>query len=356
MRARIEERTPFPWAVKEPLLTETKGRCAHCGTPLDRYTNLSVDHFIPLSKGGTNDSENLTVLCDDCNLLKADMILPAIGWYPYLGTAKKKVLHERLKQYMRDTDYLAEDCLMPMDVFRIEAPVTIRKNRPDGGYKQIRMPVYIRGTKMTNDDAFAWLMEYRRHLQWRDAMGTVKHPSEFMAPYYILKKGDIEVAMANPWMIHQWDEEMHTYRNEIIMDWFYKQDLPKRDYLPEMLAYVTGGLEQYIARSIAGSMGESACMVLFRTRCFLSDRFCGPVFDILAQGRSDDKVEFETGNRMTARIRELGVFHILGSKKACNELQRRLDEKNSDNMLSMEDAMQENENFNKRLEKKEEEK
>lgn len=354
MRARVEERTPFPWAVKEPLLKETGGRCAHCGTPLDRYTNLSVDHFIPLSKGGTNGPENLTVLCDDCNSLKADMVLPAVEWYPYLAAPRKKALQERLRRYMRETDYLAEDCLMPLDTFRIEAPVTIRKNFGNGGYKLIRMPVYIQGMKMTNDDAFAWLMEYRRHLLWRDAEGTVKHPSEFMAPYYMMKKGDIEVAMANPWMIHQWDEALGNYRNEIIMDWFYGQELPKRDYLPEMLAYTTGGLENYIARSIAGTM-EGACAVLFRTRCFLSDRFCGPVFDILAKGRSDDVTEFKTGKHMTARIRELGVFHILGEKKACKELQKKLDEKSPDGMMSLQEAMQENDGFNKRFEKKEDE-
>lgn len=348
MRARVEERTPFPWTVKEPLLKETGGKCAHCGAPLDRYTNLSVDHFIPLSKGGSNSPENLTVLCDDCNLEKADMILPPIGWYPYLCHTKKKMLQERLKKYMRETDYLAEDCLMPMDTFRIEAPVTTKKTFAGGGYKQLRIPVYIHGTKMTDDDAFAWLMEYRRHLQWRDAEGTVKHPSEFMAPYYLLKKGDIEIAMANPWMVHEWDETLGNYRNEIMMDWFFKQDLPKRDYLPEMLAYVVGGLETYICRSIASTM-EGACAVLFRTRCFLSDRFCGPVFDILAKGRSDDKIEFETGYSMTARIRDLSVFHILGERTACKKLQEKMDRENPDNMLSMEDAMKENENLNKRF-------
>lgn len=45
MRTRVEERTFFSWEVKERLLKETGGKCAHCGTPLDRYTNLTVDHF-----------------------------------------------------------------------------------------------------------------------------------------------------------------------------------------------------------------------------------------------------------------------------------------------------------------------
>ena len=128
MRVKTEERTHFPWAVKEPLLRETGGRCAHCGVELDRYTNLSVDHVIPLNKGGSNDPENLTVLCDDCNLEKSDMVIPPSVWYPYLSKTKKKTLMERMRTYMNETDYLDESCLMPSDIFRVEVPVNpVRK-------------------------------------------------------------------------------------------------------------------------------------------------------------------------------------------------------------------------------------
>lgn len=351
MRAQVEERTPFPWSVKEPLLKETNGKCAHCGTPLDRYTNLSVDHFIPLSKGGSNDPENLTVLCDDCNTLKSNMILPAVGWYPYLAPSKKKILNENLKRYMKETDYLAEDCLVPMDTFRIEAPVTTRKKFGNGGYREIRMPVYIRGTRMERDDAFAWLMEYKRHLKYRDACGVMESPTEFNAPCYILKKGDIEIAMVNPWMIHDWDEEMKNWRNEIVMDWFFIQDLPKRDYLPEMLQWVVEGVEMYIARSIS-STTDGACAVLFRTRCFLSDRFCAPVFDRMTKGRRDELVEFDTGHSLTGQIRELSRINIMGDPKACKELTKRLELENPDKWISMEDVANENNDFNKRFEGK----
>lgn len=127
MREKVEERTHFSWDVKVPLLKETDHRCAHCGTPLNRYTNLTIDHVIPLNKGGTNDPENLTVLCEDCNTEKSDMILSPAVWYPYLCKAKKKLLMDRMQKYMKETDYLAPDCLLPIDSFRIEVPVTTKK-------------------------------------------------------------------------------------------------------------------------------------------------------------------------------------------------------------------------------------
>lgn len=44
----------------------TDPSCAHCGTELD----LSVDHIIPRYEGGTNDANNLQVLCRSCNSRK----------------------------------------------------------------------------------------------------------------------------------------------------------------------------------------------------------------------------------------------------------------------------------------------
>ena len=353
MRSRLEERTAFSWSVKEPLLKETKGRCAHCGASLDRYDNLTVDHVIPLDKGGSNSSDNLTVLCEACNTLKSNMILPPMNWYPFLSVRRRKTLTAQMRQYMRDTDYLAEDCLIPVDMFRIEVPIVIQK-KTGPNRRTIRMPAYINGTRMEKDDAFAWLMEYKRSLQYRDAQGTIQNASEFLAPCYLFKKGDIEVAMANPWMIHEWDDHIKNYRNEIIIDWFFSPSLPERDYLPEMLEYMVMGLEAFITRSISGSM-EGACAVLFRTRCFLSDRFCEPVFDRLCGKRNDDITEFNTGHSLRARIRELGIFYLLGEKGACQELKKKMKQKSPDGYLSMEEAMEENANLNKRFQTKESE-
>jgi 5-methylcytosine-specific restriction endonuclease McrA len=42
--------------------------CANCGTA----SNLTIDHIIPLAKGGPNKLHNLQMLCDTCNTEKAD--------------------------------------------------------------------------------------------------------------------------------------------------------------------------------------------------------------------------------------------------------------------------------------------
>lgn len=47
-------------------LDHLKGQsCVNCGKPAN-----TIDHIIPLSRGGTNDLENLQPMCWDCNKAK----------------------------------------------------------------------------------------------------------------------------------------------------------------------------------------------------------------------------------------------------------------------------------------------
>jgi len=43
-------------------------QCIYCGSKKE----LTLDHVIPKSKGGTNDWENLVTSCSTCNIKKAD--------------------------------------------------------------------------------------------------------------------------------------------------------------------------------------------------------------------------------------------------------------------------------------------
>lgn len=55
------------------LYINQHGLCAYCSTPL--HGKYHVDHIVPLSRGGTDYAENLTLTCPRCNLSKGDKLL-----------------------------------------------------------------------------------------------------------------------------------------------------------------------------------------------------------------------------------------------------------------------------------------
>jgi 5-methylcytosine-specific restriction enzyme A len=62
-------RIPTPLSVRNYVYQRDNYRCQSCGHE-DRETRLSIDHIIPLAKGGSNDLSNLQTLCLSCNRRK----------------------------------------------------------------------------------------------------------------------------------------------------------------------------------------------------------------------------------------------------------------------------------------------
>ena len=57
--------------AKENILIRDKFECQYCGS----HEYLEIDHIIPLTKGGTNEDNNLITACHRCNHLKSDLDL-----------------------------------------------------------------------------------------------------------------------------------------------------------------------------------------------------------------------------------------------------------------------------------------
>ena len=80
--AEYLESNPDPWGHRRPgnqlsasqryeALKRASGRCELCGATSDEV-RLEVDHIVPRSKGGSNDTDNLQVLCQPCNAGKSN--------------------------------------------------------------------------------------------------------------------------------------------------------------------------------------------------------------------------------------------------------------------------------------------
>lgn len=116
-RRKIENRRDFSDDIKEYIKYKSDCRCSHCGKTLK--TDFTVEHVIPLNKGGSNDLSNLVALCQDCNFKKEDFIYYPTEYYKYL---KKEFLNElEINQsiFYDEFDWLSPNQVMPEDTKEI---------------------------------------------------------------------------------------------------------------------------------------------------------------------------------------------------------------------------------------------
>lgn len=72
---------PRPTYVNHRALIEAAGsHCQLCGEPMQYWVNRrqpTLDHIVPLSKGGTNEVSNLRVICNICNSRRGNRADPS---------------------------------------------------------------------------------------------------------------------------------------------------------------------------------------------------------------------------------------------------------------------------------------
>ena len=66
------KRKPIKPSLRFEILKRDGYRCQMCGATAKDGATLEIDHITPVAKGGTNDVDNLQVLCRDCNAGKSD--------------------------------------------------------------------------------------------------------------------------------------------------------------------------------------------------------------------------------------------------------------------------------------------
>lgn len=52
------------------IYARCEGRCASCGRKLLAGDDYEIDHRIALANGGTDDDDNLQIMCVGCHILK----------------------------------------------------------------------------------------------------------------------------------------------------------------------------------------------------------------------------------------------------------------------------------------------
>lgn len=107
IREKTKDRVIFDIDKKKKVLHKSKGVCAHCGKKLT-LEDMTVDHVIPLSKGGGNDLKNLVALCEKCNKDKSNYVVQPEEYFNYLDSVYLEGLHKEYKRYYESIDWVSK--------------------------------------------------------------------------------------------------------------------------------------------------------------------------------------------------------------------------------------------------------
>ena len=119
-RQALVERSEFDWWEREQILKKTNNKCAHCGAPLTVGLSMTIDHFVPISKGGINQNINLIPLCDDCNSRKRNKIVSPDWYLKYIRTEDKAKVADYFDSYIRSFEYVSRNNLLACDLYELK--------------------------------------------------------------------------------------------------------------------------------------------------------------------------------------------------------------------------------------------
>ncbi|HRW06739.1 MAG TPA: HNH endonuclease signature motif containing protein [Caldilineaceae bacterium] len=68
-------RAYIPVAIRRSVIERAYERCEYCQARADFATEtFAVEHIVPVSRGGTDDLENLALACSGCNSRKYNKV------------------------------------------------------------------------------------------------------------------------------------------------------------------------------------------------------------------------------------------------------------------------------------------
>ena len=184
-RQKIENRLELSFEEKLDLSKKSGERCCHCGKkvywgiPTNRAT---IEHFVPLSQGGTNRHINLIMLCEDCNFDKGEKILDPETYLKYLDEPYKSKLMDYFESYIHSFEFFKRRNVLALDTYDFEMTTEgyDRGYRSNMGVGIIRIPVKVNRVMAEDiDEVSEYFIKYLKNLGRLDSEETARHNIEF---------------------------------------------------------------------------------------------------------------------------------------------------------------------------------
>lgn len=105
-RQKVNDRFSFSYEERLRIGSKSNQKCCHCGKEVYPGYGATVDHFIPLDKGGINRDLNFIMLCDKCNEEKSNKIVDPVKYLKYLKPEYLEKIKGYFDSYLMSFEYL----------------------------------------------------------------------------------------------------------------------------------------------------------------------------------------------------------------------------------------------------------
>jgi len=203
-RQQVTDREMISEDTKQYIQDKSDDRCVWCGKKVFLGYQGTVDHFIPIKKGGTNDPVNLVLMCRDCNQKKGSRIFPINVAASYLKEEHAAELGAYFEDFVAKYDYISRGNLMASDVYEmffLPSSLEDAENRAKRRGKKLNINLqrskYLLKRAYPEDEAkivvyfTKYLKKYDKLDSPEAATQNIKFWMRFGSIYYIEKNGDI---------------------------------------------------------------------------------------------------------------------------------------------------------------------
>jgi hypothetical protein len=212
-RQKIMEREYFSYEEKADFALKSDNRCCHCGKKVFINYGATAEHFIPLSKGGTNRDINMIMLCQECNEKKDNFIYNPDDYLSYLKEEHMEKIRGYFDSYIKSFDFINRDNLLACDRYKISIvpmaeglhDVLASKSNKKKRYKNVRQILnkqskkfwMKRATMNDSDKLTAYFIKYLKKYNSLDSEYAARINIEFWLTfgciYYIEVNDEIKV-------------------------------------------------------------------------------------------------------------------------------------------------------------------
>lgn len=252
-RIKKERRMIIPLPLKQQIYKEYHGICAHCGRKLYEGGNYTVDHIIPLSKGGQTTPANLAPLCFSCNRTKSDDIIDPKTYYVYADKKQKTQMEQLFQRYIDRIDCLSKNNLFQTDRFHIRSHAVVIRNKKKTQKRTAILPTTIQVQKIKPIEIIRYLNRYQEKLSELVKPIIFDTEESIDVPFYTIANNNKTVAIFSAYI--DTIKDLDT----IILDFFISPDVKEKPNTtaPTFYMFVNSIIKEIQKTLIWGNQGGS---------------------------------------------------------------------------------------------------